>query len=306
MLNIQRILVVLDPENAEQIALTRAVEIARSTQSKLTLLTHTFELYCEEGSSLDKNSRESIKKALLARTQAWIDGLAATIEGVNDVTTEVHWCKHNHAAVNESLNNQSADLVIKSARPESLLKKLFTPENWGILRHCAAPVMLVKSAQPWRHNRILTCIDATSTDQGHVLINDNLLSYAENLSDHMNIDLHLVNSYPAISTAFAMVPEIVAPEDIQKQIHDQHSDACLRWANKYNLNTDNIYVQEGDAEEVVTRVAKIIEADAILIGSVGRTGLAGVFIGNTAEQLIDRVNCDIIVLKPNDGVASAE
>jgi len=34
------------------------------------------------------------------------------------------------------------------------------------------------------------------------------------------------------------------------------------------------------------------------MGTIGRSGLAGLLIGSTAEKLIDRVNCSILAIKP--------
>ncbi len=36
----------------------------------------------------------------------------------------------------------------------------------------------------------------------------------------------------------------------------------------------------------------------VILGTTGRTGLSAVFIGNTAEHVIDKINCDVLALKP--------
>jgi hypothetical protein len=36
----------------------------------------------------------------------------------------------------------------------------------------------------------------------------------------------------------------------------------------------------------------------VVLGTVGRTGLSAAFLGNTAEQVIDHLRCDLLVLKP--------
>ncbi|WP_442903805.1 universal stress protein [Gilvimarinus sp. 1_MG-2023] len=40
----------------------------------------------------------------------------------------------------------------------------------------------------------------------------------------------------------------------------------------------------------------------MVVGSIGRSGISGVFIGNTAEQLVDKIACDVLIIKPQDGV----
>lgn len=145
-------------------------------------------------------------------------------------------------------------------------------------------------------------IDATSHDEGHQLINENILDFAEHLADHFDTDLHLLNAYPMVALAFAMVPEVTAPDDIQDFVTRQHKDNCDRYAAKYKINSDHIHIAEGDPEDVVEAINKELDADLVVIGTVGREGLAGVLLGNTAERIVDRVPCDVLVIKPQDGV----
>lgn len=306
MLDINHILVVLDSEHPEQPALDRALWLAKSLQADLTLMTNTFEAYCEEGSPLtaiDSDTQQRIKQALLDKSANWVNSFISEAEANGiEVDTEVHWQKHLHDAVIESMRNKNFDLVIKGTQPHSLVDRIFTHTDWNMLRHCPAPVLLVKNATPWKHNRILAAIDATAPDQSHDLINDNILSFAEHLADHFETDLHLGNAYPLVSVAFAMVPEVTAPDDIQHYVTEQHEDACQQWAKKFNVNNDHLHIGEGDTDDVIADFAKQIESDLVVVGTVGREGLAGVLIGNTAESLVDKVACDVLVVKPLDGV----
>ena len=214
----------------------------------------------------------------------------------------MRWQKHLYEAVINATEESNYDLVLKRPNKHSLLDRIFTPVDWNLLRHCPAPIMLIKSSEPWKHNRILASIDATSTDEGHQLINDNILSYAEQLTDHFDTDLHLVNAYPLVNVAFAMVPEVTAPDDLHKYVQDQHEEACGKWADKYNISREKVHVKEGAPEIVVSELAQSLETDVVMIGSAGRTGLSGVLIGNTAELLLDKLECDILVIKVTDGV----
>lgn len=49
--------------------------------------------------------------------------------------------------------------------------------------------------------------------------------------------------------------------------------------------------------------AKQLNAAMVILGTTGRTGLSAVFIGNTAEHVIDKINCDVLALKPNGYVS---
>lgn len=46
-----------------------------------------------------------------------------------------------------------------------------------------------------------------------------------------------------------------------------------------------------------------LDAELVILGTTGRTGLSAVFIGNTAEHTIDSLNCDLLALKPEGYVS---
>ena len=304
MLDINHILVALDIDHPEQPAFDRAIKLAQSVGASITVLSSCYESYCEEGSSFDIDTRKKIKSALINKTTNWLDSFKSECEELGvSFQTEVHWQKNLYDAVMESMNNSDFDLVIKGTHAHrGIVDRIFTHTDWNLLRHCPAPVLLVKSSKPWQHNRILASIDATSHDEGHKLINENILDFAEHLADHFSTDLHLVNAYPLVALAFAMVPEVTAPDDIQDFVTKQHKENCDRYAEKYGINQDHIHISEGDPEDVIEALNDKIAADLVVIGTVGREGLAGVLLGNTAERIVDRVPCDVLVIKPLDGV----
>jgi universal stress protein E len=304
MLDINHILVVLDSDHPEQHAFDRALALASSVKADITILGSCYEGYCEESSSLEIETKHKIKAALINNCELWLESFATEAEKLGiEISTEVHWQKNLHNAVMASMNATGFDLVIKGTKHHhGIVDRIFTHSDWNILRHCPAPVLLVKSSRPWVNNRILASIDATSHDEGHRLINENILDFAEHLADHFSTDLHLVNSYPMVALAFAMVPEVTAPDDIQKYITEQHRVECERYAEKYSINDDHIHITEGDPDDVLEIMAKEIEADLVVIGSVAREGFSGVLLGNTAERIVDRVSADVLVIKPLDGV----
>ena len=60
------------------------------------------------------------------------------------------------------------------------------------------------------------------------------------------------------------------------------------------------HVEEGRAAHVVTETAKRLEADLIVMGTVARTGIPGLIIGNTAEDVLSAAHCSVLAVKPPD------
>ncbi len=40
--------------------------------------------------------------------------------------------------------------------------------------------------------------------------------------------------------------------------------------------------------------------DLLVLGTVARSGLGGFFIGNTAEKILNRIQCSVLALKPSE------
>ena len=66
--------------------------------------------------------------------------------------------------------------------------------------------------------------------------------------------------------------------------------------------------RNGAAPQVVGIPFTASKLNAVLtvIGTVARTGLSGALIGNTAEVILDTLDSDVLVLKPDDVIDHLE
>ena len=52
------------------------------------------------------------------------------------------------------------------------------------------------------------------------------------------------------------------------------------------------------ARQEIPNLVKRIDADIIVMGTVARTGIPGFFMGNTAETILNQINCSVLAIKP--------
>jgi nucleotide-binding universal stress UspA family protein len=50
-------------------------------------------------------------------------------------------------------------------------------------------------------------------------------------------------------------------------------------------------------------MASELKADLIVVGTVGRRGVEGLLLGNTAESVLTHCDCDVLAVKPADFVS---
>ncbi len=44
--------------------------------------------------------------------------------------------------------------------------------------------------------------------------------------------------------------------------------------------------------------------DLLVLGTIGRSGIAGLLMGNTAERILNKVECSVLAVKPEGFVSS--
>jgi K+-sensing histidine kinase KdpD len=58
------------------------------------------------------------------------------------------------------------------------------------------------------------------------------------------------------------------------------------------------HVQMGDVTAELRATAKRMRASLVVMGAVSRSALTRIFIGNTAERVLDKLSCDVLIVKP--------
>lgn len=300
MNKISNILVVLDPSSEEQKALQRSLHLAKSSNASLTLFLCIYDFSYEMTTMLSSDEREAMRNAVITHRKIWIDELieAANADGIK-IDAKVVWHNRPFEAILEEVDTDQYDLLVKGTHPHSVLKSvIFTPTDWHLLRKSKAPVLLVKD-HAWPENgNVMVALNAGSHDEHHQLLNEKLAHDADLIAKFIKGNLHIVNAYPGTPANIALeIPEF-DHEGYSDSVHQYHQGACQKIADEYSLDAEHIHVCEGLPEDVIPKVAEELDAELVVIGSIGRTGISAALLGNTAEHVIDQLNCDVLALRP--------
>lgn len=294
------ILVVLDPKRKQQKALNRALKIASLHPCKLTVFLSIYDFSYEMTTMLSLNERESMRQSIIKERERWIGQyLSAPNAAGLDIDIKVVWHNRPFEAIVNTVLEGNFDLVIKGTHDHDVLKSMiFTPTDWHILRKCPCPVLLVKDKDWPEKGNILVAINAGSAQDYHVSLNTRTIQEAKQIARFLHADLHLVNAYPGTPVNIAIeIPEF-NPQEYNNNIKRHHVDAAAHIAREQGIPPERIHVEEGMPEDVIPAVADRLNAEMVVLGTVGRTGLSAAIIGNTAEHVIDRLDCDVLAIKP--------
>ncbi len=296
----QNILVVIDPSTEKQKALERALVLAKYTNAKVTAFLSIFDFSYEMTTMLSSDERESMRQTVINDRTQWIQEAINHVphEGI-DIAIKVVWHNRPFEAVIERVIDEGFDVVIKGTHQHDKLKSvIFTPTDWHLLRKCPCPVLLVKEHSWPENGNIIAAVNVGSDEKEHQSLNDRITEESLHLGKLINSNVHLVNSFPGTPVNIAIeIPEFDASQYNDTMLQ-HHQDSMKAHAEKFSIPLENTYVKEGLPEDIIENVAKELDAELVILGTIGRTGLSAALIGNTAEHVIDRLNCDVLAIKP--------
>jgi nucleotide-binding universal stress UspA family protein len=110
--------------------------------------------------------------------------------------------------------------------------------------------------------------------------------------------LHVVGSFvpPAAAIWDAGGSLAGVEEDVEGRFQQLVDDVAARL--KVRGITSEGVVRRGDAGKVIIEVAKEWDADLIVVGAHGLTGLETLIMGNVAKQVVDHAPCSVEVVRP--------
>ena len=300
----KNILVALNSEAPEQVALQQAVKLAANHQARLKLVDVVREFNWLE--RLTTPNSQEFRQGIADKKTVLLEKLAepARAQGL-EVTTVVLSGKSSLAIVREVLQS-SHDLVVKQAKGAGWFKGFYGATGMQLLRKCPCPVWLTKPEADAKCGRVMAAVDANSPDEAHAALNRGIIDAAQSFGQWENAQVHVVqawNVYGEDVLQHHMLSEEF--EELMQRSQGDAEDNLNELLRDFNLNSksQNVHILHGDPSLVIPQFAEAERVDLIVMGTIARTGLAGALMGNTAEAILANVHCSILALKPKDFVS---
>jgi len=282
--NRTKLFVIIDPESTHQVALVKALLIAKLGNCHI----HAFMcVYSELKDNPRASSRKGLKHNTLAEAEARLKELLEPCDTCDvPYTTEIVWNKRWYEMTLHSISKFGADLVIKSSFQHSKAKRFFSKtSDYTLMRYCASPILFTHQSQEWRSDKILACIDLETEDTQHTRLNNVILRNARAVADIIGMDLCIASVYknPIDQTRFPI--EVDTSDGIEEAL-----------ARLYDIEPENLYLRQGAVVRTLVGLCEETDPSILIIGSIARTGVRGKLIGNTAEKLLDAVDADVLTV----------
>ncbi len=169
-----------------------------------------------------------------------------------------------------------------------------------LARKVQTPVLLVRTNHPQPFRKIVACLDFSESSRAVVEQASSVARMDGAAVDFVHVwqEPWLGMAYPTPSADTRVPSMVYAPDDrevfiqgLRKELHEFVGDAGQGIESNEVLH-EGLSHGNGIAEH-----AKESEADLIIIGGKGRTNLRYVLLGSTAERLLTRLPCSLLVVK---------
>ena len=295
---------VRNPDAARQPGILKAIRIARSFGATLELF-HAISspVFLSPAPVLASSIEElRVKSAEHARARLAKFAVIARRLGVK-LECCVEWDYPPHEAIVRRAARIGADLIVaechKGVRTRAWLIHL---TDWELLRHSPLPVLLLKNGRPYRRPVTLAAVDPGHTHAKPADLDVKVIEAAKQFSQALRGSLRVMhaNNPPALAL-MAGDPGINAASVAltYEELSKADREAFEKFIAGTGVPSKHASLVAGHPVLAIPFSARKLHAGLVVMGAVSRSGLKRVFIGNTAERVLNALPCDVLVVKPD-------
>lgn len=294
MAKTESMLIVVDPTAESHPAIERGQSVAGDWGLNVELFICGYSPQVVGSQLLNADRREQAKRGFLADQKKRLGLLAEPLRAAGlDVTVSAAWDHPLYEGIIRQALHTNPRVVVKDTHHHSPLERaLFTNTDWQLIRGCPAPLWLVKPERTFDSPVILAAVDPLHDNDKPATLDGRLLSEAFELADETGGTVHLFHGYNPF----------IDPDD-PKRIEAAHEQAMQALAEQFQLPADRVHVRPGNTVDLLPAIANEIAANVVVMGAVSRSRLEQAVVGSTAENVLDLLPCDVLIVKPKGYVS---
>jgi len=303
---VRRILfAVKDPAAQRESAALQGITLAKALGAQIEFFHSISTPVFLDLQPLTNVSLDDLKREALAARREGLEKLVslARRKGVR-ATGYAEWDYPPHEAILRRAEKNRADLIVAELHQGSRAKRWIMKLNdWELLRASVVPVLLLKEGAPTLARApVLAAIDPSHAHAKPSALDVNILGAAQRIAEGLGGKLHIVHSVPpgfyGLPTGGdpAIDAQMLAAR--QEVIRERRRKDLDRFAARAEVPASRRHLVDGEPDAAIPRVAKKIDAGLVVMGAVSRSGLKRLFIGNTAERVLEELPCDVLVVHP--------
>jgi nucleotide-binding universal stress UspA family protein len=219
--------------------------------------------------------------------------------------TEILHGRPATALIREVLRSGHDLLIRAHARDAAVPRPRYGAIDMELFRQCPCPVWAAWAGSRTRPQRLLVAVNAAAEEVEEQALNRKIVEIALAIAPE-SASVVLLQAWTAFaeeilrshSTAEQLAAYVEAAERRARGALDNLTATLPRGTARFRVE-----MLKGHPEEVIPQFVVSEGIDLVVMGTVARTGIAGLLIGNTAERLLQRLITSVLAVKP-DGFVS--
>lgn len=310
MRTFENILCEISPGEAARPTLERALTLAENTQARLTVVEVIPHISVGYGLPDGGPISMQLRSMILAEHRQALEAFLAPYQQRLPIRHDI-LMGTNFLEIIRQILRQGHDLLIKPAQNPGLIGMLFGSDDMHLLRMCPCPVWLTKPGEQPEYKCVLAAVDFDFDTPGAVQtgLNRDILELCSAFTLADFAALHIVHVWdaPFEMTMRSWSNNQSDAEHYVENEHKRHQQALDRLRGELKARVDEdvythlspqFHLLRGAPATAIPELAQRLNADLVVMGTLARTGIAGLFIGNTAETILEQLQCAVLAIKP--------
>ena len=199
----------------------------------------------------------------------------------------------------EAVTNDYDLMIVGSHQQHAFGKLLLGNTGRRLVRKSPCPVWVTSPVEDGQVRKILVPTDLSETA-------DEAVKLAHTLAERFEADLHVLHAIkyhfePQMRDLIVSLDEVEeyrsrTREDAERQVNEVISRCGL----DNDIALDHRHVAVGSSATMIQNAVKDLSVDLVVMNTLGRAGLKGLLVGNTAEKVLNHLTCSVLAIKPDD------
>lgn len=305
MKRFKNILYIIDDESIDhQLIAEKVAKIARINGARVTTMITSENSFVDQITLRLSGRSNEIMAAMAGEQQEKLDRFFS-YDHWSDISVDTHIPDENgFIGVIKKVLKDKHDLVIKEENLSHGIDQL----AMRLVRKCPSPVWIIKKNTS-DFIRILGAIDVSTDHPETERLNKKVTELTHSLAQRENGESHYLHVWRLEHESMLRSPRFnISPDEIsemKKELYDERWDRLHTLLRNIHVDVkdSHIHLVEGKIVDTINNLIDTLRIDVLVMGSIGRSGIPGIFIGNKAETLLSSINCTVLTVKP-DGFIS--
>lgn len=302
----QKILVATDFSEDSAAALQLAVWVARQSSGQL-VLSHVLEDLRRATMGMSYKAKQDLLAGdgkLYEKEIRYVSDqkLQALIQSLKEPSVKISretLLGEAFVEITHAVQQEGIDLVMLGTRGITGWKQFFVGSTARkLIRNCPSAVWIVKKEHAAAPKVILAPTDFSDVSRKAVLA-------GLWLAEKANAEFHLVHVIDSKDAPDDLLEHIPPGSSVRQEINKEAEQRLEQFLKSLGADVSRIvsHLTWGHPWQEISRIAMKHQTDLITLGTVGRSGVKGIVLGNTAERVLDTCDCSILTVKPDDYVS---